>query len=374
MRRESSRRWAVVVAGTALVVAVPALLAARPVPAVKMTAQDVVAAALRSADVPHEGLAEIDASLGLPDLPVVSDATKVLSGTTRVRTWWASATSWRADTVTGTGEDMTYANPADTGGGVRQWSFETNTVTDVLYSPGVRLPRADDLLPPQVARRLLGWVGATDQVRPLAARRVAGTVAAGAQIVPADLASTVGQIDVWVEPGTGLPVEVDVYARGGVRPVFSSRFLDLALHRPAASLLSPTFSSTAELRSTSEPDLLARVNAFGSVALPEQLGSLARVTGPAANGLHGVAVYGAGLTQLVVAPLPDRLAGDVFEATGSKGRRVTLPGGQATFLSTPLVGLAVVFGRGQGYLVAGTLEPAALQAAVTALLAAPATR
>ncbi|HEY4993676.1 MAG TPA: hypothetical protein VII33_16505, partial [Nakamurella sp.] len=72
VRRESSRRWAVVVAGTALVVAVPALLAARPVPAVKMTAQDVVAAALRSADVPHEGLAEIDASLGLPDLPVGS--------------------------------------------------------------------------------------------------------------------------------------------------------------------------------------------------------------------------------------------------------------------------------------------------------------
>src|SRR5664279_1919105 len=106
VRRETTRRWATVIAGTALLAAVPALLAARPVPASPLSAREVVALASRSADVAHQGLVQIDASLGLPALPVVSDETTILSGTTRVRTWWSTQASWRVDTITGTGEEI----------------------------------------------------------------------------------------------------------------------------------------------------------------------------------------------------------------------------------------------------------------------------
>jgi hypothetical protein len=380
VRRETSRRWATAVAGTAVLASIPALLAARPVPASALSARDVVALAVRSADVPHQGLVQIDASLGLPALPVVSAQTTILSGTTRVRTWWSTQASWRVDTITGTGEDITVADPAGTGGGVRQWSFENNSVTDVLYGPSLRFPRADDLVPPQAARRLIGWLGPADRVLPLAARRVAGIDAAGARLVPGDPATTIGHIDLWVDPGSGLPVEVDVYARGGARPALSSRFLDVDLTRPAPDVLSPTFVSTAEQFSTTDPDLLARVNSFGTVRLPDRLGALRELTGSAAAGLHGVAAYGEGLTRVFVIPLPDRLAGDVYGAVGpdstsaTRGTQLTAPGGQATLLSTPLLSLAVVAGLrhgGQGYLVAGDVTPSALRAAVVALLAWP---
>lgn len=370
VRRQAARRWASFAVATGALIATPVLLAARPVASSTLSAGEVVAAATRSADVPHQGLVEIDASLGIPDLPIVSDETKILSGTTRVRTWWSTQDSWRTDTITGTGEDITFSDPSTTGGGVRQWSFENNTATEVLSNPSIRLPRADDLVPPQAARRLLSWLNSSDRILPLAARRIAGFDGAGAQIVPSDPRGTVGRVDLWVEPRTGLPLEIDVYARGGENPSISTRFLDLDLVRPSPSVLSPTLVSTAQQGSTDEPDLLARLNSFGSVPLPMSLGTLARITGPAAAGLYGVATYGSGLTRVVVVPLPDRLAGYVSEDTTGKGTAFTVPGGTGTLLTTSLISLAVVSGNGRGYIVAGTVQPTALTQAVAALLAA----
>ncbi len=370
VRRQAARRWASFAAATGVLVATPVLLAARPVAASMLSAGDVVAAATRSADVPHQGLVEIDASLGIPDLPIVSDETKILSGTTRVRTWWATQDSWRTDTLTGTGEEITFADPATPGGGVRQWSFENNTETEVPSTPSIRLPRADDLVPPQAARRLLSWLNPNDRILALDARRIAGYNGAGAEIVPSDPRTTVGRVDLWVEPQTGLPLEVDVYARGAERPSISTRFLDLDLVRPSPSVLSPALVTTADQDSTIEPDLLARLNSFGSVPLPNSLGTLARITGSAAAGLHSVAAYGSGLTRVFVVPLPDRLAGYLSEDTTGKGTSFTVPGGTGTLLTTSLLSLAVVFGNGQGYIVAGTVQPAALTQAVAALLAA----
>lgn len=371
VRGQTSRRWATVGAATTMLVAIPVLLASRPVPTATLSPAAVLAAALRSAGVPHQGLVQLDASLGLPALPVISDETTILSGTTRIRTWWSTPRAWRVDTLSATGEEAIFADPANGAGEVRQWSFENNTVTQILNEPPVRLPRADDLVPPQFARRLLRWLGPRDQVLALDSRRVAGIDAAGARIVPGDDASTIGRIDVWVDPGTGLPLELDVFARGGTRPVLSSRFLDIDLTRPSPGVLSQTLVPTARQETTTEPDLLARVNSLVDVVLPDRLGSLRTVTGPAAAGLHGVASYGSGLTRVIVIPLPEQLAADIFDATATKGTKVHLPGGDITLLSTPLVTLAVVAGNGQGYIVAGTIRTGALQAAVTALLAHP---
>lgn len=369
VRRQAARRWATFAGATAVLVATPALLNARPVAASTLSAKDVVAAATRSAGVPHQGLVEIDASLGIPDLPIVSDETKILSGNTRVRTWWSNQTSWRTDTITATGQEMTVADPASSDGGVRQWSFENNTETR-MSNPGVRLPRADDLVPPQAARRLLSWLDTSDRILPLAARRIAGYTGAGAEIVPSDARSSVGRVDLWVEPRTGLPLQIDVYARGGERPTISTRFLDLDLVQPSPSELNPALVTTAQQDSIAEPDLLARLNSSDNVPLPSSLGTLARLTGPAAAGLNGIAIYGSGLTRVVVVPLPDRLAGYVSESTTGKGTAFTVPGGSGRLLTTSLLSLAIVFGKEQGYIVAGTVQPTALTQAVAALLAA----
>ena len=46
--------------------------------------------------------------------------------------------------------------------------------TQVIGAQPVRLPRAADLLPPALARRLLGIAAATDRYSRLPSRRVAG--------------------------------------------------------------------------------------------------------------------------------------------------------------------------------------------------------
>ena len=51
--------------------------------------------------------------------------------------------------------------------------------------------------------------------------------------------TTVGHIDVWADPGTGLPVQVEVTGRGAATPVLVSRFLDLSLRAPDPAVLVP---------------------------------------------------------------------------------------------------------------------------------------
>lgn len=369
VRGDTTRRWITVLVAIGLVGVTPLLISARPVASTGLSAAEVVAAAKLSAAVPHDGLVEIEATLGIPKLPVASDNVAILDETTRARTWWASTTSWRVDTLTGTGQAITFAT-VNGHGNVRQWSFENDTVTDVIVDPALRFPRTDDLVPPQAARRILGWMGPTDRVEPLGARRVAGIAAAGARIVPGDARSSVGHVDLWVDPANGLPLQVEVFAVGGTRPVLSTRFLDVQLGRPAADVLAPTFVPTARQRTTSTPDLLSRISAIGNVPLPDRIGDLDRIT----TGVVpvGIGTYGVGFTRVMVVPIPGRFMDDLFDSVSKTGTKLTVAGGEASLLSSPLV--TVIVARtsvdGQGFLVAGTLKPAALQATVAALLAA----
>ena len=42
--------------------------------------------------------------------------------------------------------------------------------------------------------------------------------AAGLRMTPADPASTVGRVDIWADPSSGLPLMVEVFGRGSGRP------------------------------------------------------------------------------------------------------------------------------------------------------------
>ena len=67
----------------------------------------------------------------------------------------ASGDAWRADELTPTGEHGVYRiGPSEF-----LWDFEANQLTRVLGIAAARLPRASDLLPPDLARRLLALAG-----------------------------------------------------------------------------------------------------------------------------------------------------------------------------------------------------------------------
>jgi hypothetical protein len=358
--QQARRRWAAVAAGIAVLLCLPVATAAAtalvrglsgdesPVP----SASVLMRRALASAQVPHSGLARSTGSLGLPDLPQFSDVAAVLGGTTRTRVWWAGPRSWRVDVLTSTGEQGIYGDDDRT----VVWDYERSRLTEVTGTVPVRLPRADDLLPPQAARRLLATVGPQDrlQVRP-GRRSIAGIRAEGLRIVPGDRRSTIGHIDVWLDPDHGLPVAIEVVDARGVTALRSA-FTDLDLTAPAASTLQVPSAPGAIHENTDAPDLVSRLQRFSRSWLPGRLAGV-----PASEPIvGGAATYGTGLVRFVVLPLPTRLGDQVIDAVRSGGGTdLQLRFGTGVLLERGLVNLVVVELAdpiGQAYLVVGLAD------------------
>src|SRR3954468_16011891 len=146
----SGRRWSVVGLGVALLVCVPLAVRAIPPANSDISAADLLSRIEASADVPYSGYAESLGSLELPITDRFGDVADLFGARTRMRVWWQSPDRWRVDKLLVGGEVDTYHQP----GTLATWDFERNELSR-SPDPSVRLPRASDLLPPQVASRLL---------------------------------------------------------------------------------------------------------------------------------------------------------------------------------------------------------------------------
>jgi len=367
--RTARLRWAAVAAGVGLIVCVPAVTAAIAGRAgggddAATTPREWVARALGSARVPYTGLAESRGSLGLPDVPELESVVRQLGDVTRTRVWWAGPATSRVDVVTPTGEQGIY----DAGGRTVLWDYERARLTDVLGDPPLRLPRPDDLVPPQAARRLLGGVGPGDEVTALPGQRVAGVATAGVRVVPGDPRSTIGRLDVWLDRGSGLPVRVDVVDDAGATSL-SSRFTDLDLGAPDPAAIRPPTAPGAAHDTTTAPDLVSQIQRFRGVRLPGSLAGLP--SGEFVTG--GIVTYGSGLTRFAVQPLTGRLTESALDAVRAGSRDLELPGGEARLVTSGAVSLVILRGDGarRGYLVTGLVTPDVLTAAAGSLLADP---
>ena len=356
--------------GIALLVAAPAAisaavrgydaLSARPSPAPRT----LLAAALRSERVPFEGLVESRGSLGLPDLDGFGSLASLLGDTTRLRAWWASPVSWRVDTITTTGETGTYG----VGDQVARWDYERRELSAAPGAPPVRLPRADDLLPPQAIRRLLTGVRAGDVVTGIGDHRVAGRLAHGVRIRPGDKRSTLDRVDVWIDD-SGLPLELRAFAVDGSLALVS-RFLDVRLATPAARLLSPPAPAGVPLQTEPDFGIERLLQRPGVGVLPRSLAGLpiSSIT------LGGATTYGSGLVRLAVLPLPHRAAERLFgQARKAGASAIAVPRGEAILTTTTMLNAALARGahREQAYLVTGLVTADLLEQAVTALVTDP---
>lgn len=295
-----TRRWAVVGLGVALLVAllvgVPRWLPARadPISAGRLLEQ-VQAAHGR----PFSGLVVSRGSLGLPVTDEFSDLAGLFGQQTRLRAWWRDADAWRVDQITTTGEtDLIHDDV-----GTTTWDYESNRATRT--GPAViRLPNGSDLLPPTLAHLMLE-TATGDQVTRLDSRRVAGRSAAGLRFTPNDPRTSIGHVDLWVEPASGLPLAVDVYASGARHPGLSTAFASVSLRRPAVADVQLVPASGVRQRFEEVTDLAAAANAFAPVIAPPALAGLSRRDG----GAGAVGIYGRGVTELVAIPLSGRVAG-----------------------------------------------------------------
>jgi hypothetical protein len=350
-------RWLVLLGAVALLAALPALVAALPVSAPPLGAARLLAKVRGSAAAPYQGYAESRASLGLPDLPVVGDQTALLGTTTRIRAWVASPTLWRVDALTPIGERDLYHDET----GTVEWDSGSTRVERTVGDAVVRFARAQDLLPPELGRRLVA--GATPgEVRSLPARRVAGVDAAGLRVTPRSTTTTVGRVDLWADPSTGLPVRVELTARGAATPIIVTTFLDLRQQPPAEATVRLTVPPDARVDFEEAPDLARAVDRFSPFVLPDPLGGSLRRTRVAS----AASTYGSGYDLVAALAFPARIGRRTREflaAVPSKDG----PWGTASEITTPLLN-AMVFERdGAVFALSGTVGFPALEAMATQL-------
>jgi hypothetical protein len=376
VRGATAGRWAVALGGTLAIGLLPSAFTALPARESTLTPRQIVAEARDSAGIAHEGYVETTGTLGLPDLPRLGAVAALLGGTTHARVWWRSATAWRVARVTATGESDTYGFHSV----VRTWDFESEVAQTVVSVSPVRLPRVDDLLPPQAARRILGGLTRDDRVTPLPAKRVAGRSADGVRIVPAATHSTVGRVDMYVDSATGLPLSLQVFPRGSTNPALSSHFLDVRLARPDAGVLTPRVPSDVLDATILVPDLAAAVDIYAPFALPARLGTFAHSRNLLSVG--GTRTYGEGFARFIVLPLtPDLGRSALAAATDGGGLVQAVTGGSAVLVGTPLLNVLIASSedredqprprRRRFYLIAGTVDAETLTAAATTLFANP---
>ena len=399
VRREARRRWLAVLAAVAVLAALPVAVSARPSGAPKVDAAALAAKIRASAAQPYHGYAESVGTLGLPQLPKLGQVASLLSSSTRMRAWYAGKLRWRVDVIdTGSERGVYY-----TDGAVVTWDYGANRLTHIHAAPvgsivemavgqdgraygyqvgelygeaPTRLPRGADLMPPELARRLIG-LGAGDRVESIPGKRVAGISAAGLRLTSADPHTTVGHIDIWADPRTGLPLEVAVTARNAERPILVTRFLDLRQEAPPADALVPPAPRDGESFTRVDPDDQATI--FGDAFVqPDQLAGMQRRSSDAGLDIAGLKpgevrqfvfrfrpgeVYGTGLTQILVVVLSREISRDALRIAGSWGSRQQVTGGQLALIAAPLLSVLVVRSdrTRTTYLVAGLVDAEVMQ-------------
>ncbi len=336
----------------ALLVAVP--LAPRWLPAGKADASpgDLLRQARAGVDRAWSGTVEVDGTLQLPDADRFGSVAALFGERTTLRAWWRDDRHWRVDRLLVTGETDTRRD----GDLTLDYSYERAEAT---YSrdPDIRLPRPADLLPPVLAERMLRGVSDAD-MSAIASRRVAGESAAGIRVRPPSSLSSIERVDIWTGDRSGVPLAVEVWARGATSPSFSARFTAVSTTPPPVAVLAFTPTSATEVSTDDVLDIADAANQYAPVRPPTEVAGLR--LGAASDGAVGV--YGEGTAQLIAIPLRDR------EADALRTQLALTPGVQQdrerTVASVGPLGVLLTGAAGDGgWLLAGTLTRDALERA-----------
>ncbi len=353
--RGAALRWSAVGALVTVLVALPPVIGALPASDEGVPAAELRDRVLASGGVGFSGYAVSAGGLSLPVTDQLTSVADLFSDRTTMRVWWRGPLDNRVDVVTPAGETGTHRDPT----GTWTWEYEAATATRGPLGP-LGLPAPPDLLPSALGVRLLSE-SADDELDRIGARTVAGRDALGLRLTPVDQASSVRRVDVWVDAGTGLPLQVEVVGKGFDGPALDTRFLDLDLAVPPAEVTAFQPPATAEVRLAQQADVLLEAGRrIRPVALPSELAGLPRRS--LAGVPPGIGLYGRGVTLLAVAPLPGRLAFGLRDAVSRAPGAVTDELG--TRIAAGPVSLMVVEAPGRGpYVLTGTVTPDALATA-----------
>jgi hypothetical protein len=347
----------------------PAIDSALPVTVPHVSAAELRTHILASEDRPYAGYAESNASFGLPTgLEGFSGVASLLDGVTRMRVWQAAPNRWRVDVLSDVGENDTY----QTGHGSYLWDSASELLTEVLGQPPVRLPRAADLVPPALAIRLLREAGPRAEVSELPPRRVAGIAAAGLRVTPSDRDSTIAQVDIWADPSTWLPLQVEIFGRDSAQPAIETEFLQVSSWRPNQATLTPQRGPGTAFTQTAASDLSGALSDLGPVILPSRLAGQARVAAP--PGFSQIGIYGHGLATFAVLEIDGTTGLNLIpDARSGGGTPLKGPHWSGVSISTRIINAVLLHpGAGTGtFVLAGFVERQILRQAAAEIAANP---
>ena len=354
-------RWLVVVLGVAVLVATPGVIARLPVGSAvdSPAAADLLARVQASVDTPYSGYAESTGGVVLPITDQLGSLPDLLGDTTTMRTWFRGPEDWRVDTIRLGGERDLYRHAGE----LWRWDYEQNTaVLTPGGEPRLRLPREQDVLPTTLGHRLLSEARPAE-VSSVPARRIAGRDAPGLRLVPTEPRTTISTVDVWVDPGSALPLRVDVRGAGSTRPTISTAFLDFSAERPDEALTTFTPPPGAQVQVQDGTDVASFADRLDTAVQPGELAGL-----PAAErGLGSVGVYGRGVTTLVAVPLPARAGRSLDDQLTRAPGAVTDDDGVALAVGPLSLRVTRSGPDARRYLLAGTVDADTLSAAAQAL-------
>jgi outer membrane lipoprotein-sorting protein len=249
-------RWVVPGGAVAVVAAVTAasmttVAAASPALPARTPAQLLAALASHAGTPPAmSGTVVESAALGIPQLPGQGDPSSglsMLSGSHTIRLWFADPAHVRLALPVPLGETDVIRN----GSTVWTWRSSSDSVQRITLPPHPAKPgmagpggapgssgggSPTPLTPQQAAQKLLAAAGPSTSVTSGPTTTVAGQDAYQLVVAPKDSRSLVGRVVIQLdEQHPGVPLGVQVFARGAASPAFQTGFTSITFATPPAS-------------------------------------------------------------------------------------------------------------------------------------------
>jgi outer membrane lipoprotein-sorting protein len=308
------------------------------------TPEEVLQLVSKSHDLAgFSGTVEQVSNLGLPTLPATgteadaASAISLLTGTHTARVFEAGAGERRVQVLDRMSERDVVRNGSD----VWFWDAKKNVATHVAVPQRAAdsADSSDVSSPADAARRALDAIDSSTQVAVDGGASVAGRDAYRLVLTPRSDGTTVGSVVIAVDGVTGLPLSVEVIARGATSPAFSVAFTEIDLTKPADSVFDFRPPTGATVKQQALPE---RHEASGTKP------SGAKVTGSGWDAVVSVPAGGSAAAQVATDPLGGQLTKAV------DGGRV---------LSTTLVNVLLT---DDGRVLAGAVPVSRLQAVAAA--------
>ena len=191
---------------------------------------------------PLTGTVVETASFGLPALPATGNPTSLaslLTGSHTIRVWYSSPQHFRLAAP----QSLSESDVIRDGSTAWLWQSTLNKVTKYTLpahpAKGQTVPR-QPLTPQQAAQQVLAAVGPTTTVSVASNVTVAGQAAYALDLAPKDARSLIGQIQIAVDGSNGVPLRLQVFARGASTPAFQVGYTAIQFVAPAPADLSFT--------------------------------------------------------------------------------------------------------------------------------------